>query len=224
MLALKDVSKRFASADGEVRALQDVSLTLDAGEFLTVRGPSGSGKSTLLLVAGSLLKPTTGLVTLDGVDPYSLGRDQRAGFRADRVGFVFQQFHLVGYLTVRENILSAALGAASPADENRCDELMDHFGLTGRARHRPGKLSVGEKQRTALARALLNRPKLLLADEPTGNLDHDNARVVLQAMRRFADEGGAVLLVTHDQRATDFATRRAELVAGVLTPAAAATV
>jgi ABC-type lipoprotein export system ATPase subunit len=152
-----------------------------------------------------LLRPSAGQVLLDGQDPYQLSPDQRARLRCQSVGFVFQQFHLVGYLSVRENILSASLGDSAPADSSRCDQLIEQFGLQDRAGHRPGRLSVGEKQRTALARALLNRPRLLLADEPTGNLDAGNARIVLEAMDQFAREGGSVLLVTHDERAADFA-------------------
>jgi ABC-type lipoprotein export system ATPase subunit len=213
-LELENVTKQFPGVQGPVRALQDVNLRLDPGDFVSVWGPSGSGKSTLLLVAGGLLHPTAGVVRIDAVEPYAVSADARARLRCRSIGFVFQQFHLVGYLTVRENILSASLGMGSSPDERRCDELIDLLGLSERSDHRPGKLSVGEKQRTALARALLNRPRLLLADEPTGNLDSENALRVLETLRAFAGDGGAVLLVTHDPRAAEYAHVRKELVGG----------
>jgi len=190
---------------GAVRAVDDVSLSVGSGEFVAIQGPSGCGKSTLLLAAGGLLRPDTGNVIVDGQDLYTLSPDERARFRAEHIGFVYQQFHLVPYLSVLDNVLVPSL--ASSALRGRAVELVAQFGLADRAHHVPAQLSVGERQRCALARALLNRPKLLLADEPTGNLDRENGQVVLDCLREFAGNGGAVLLVTHDNNAIGVAHR-----------------
>jgi ABC-type lipoprotein export system ATPase subunit len=195
-----------------VRALDGVSLALEPGDFVVVQGPSGCGKSTLLLAAGWLLRPDQGAVRIDGQDVYDLSPEDRSRFRAARLGFVFQQFHLVPYLDVLDNILVPTL--ALPPDAGLRDRalgLAERFGMTDRLHHVPAALSVGERQRTALARALLNRPALLLADEPTGNLDAENGRLVLEALAEFARNGGAVLLVTHDEDAGRFAQRRLRL-------------
>lgn len=202
LLQLEGLSKSYSGPKGTVNAVNQVSLTVSAGEFVAVQGPSGCGKTTLLLAAGGLLQPTGGRVLLNGQDPYALSPEQRAQFRAVNVGFVFQQFHLVPYLDVLDNILvpTLALSAHSGA-RARALELAARFGLTHRLRHLPAALSTGERQRVALARALLNIPKLLLADEPTGNLDEENGQVVLRCLAEFARDGAAVLLVTHEPRA-----------------------
>jgi len=222
MLSLANVSKRYVGAAGPVQALDGVSLELGAGSFVGVQGPSGCGKTSLLLVAGGLMRPDAGDVRIAGTDVYSLPPDRRATFRGESIGFVFQQFHLVPYLSVVDNVLAAALAthsASSAQVRERAESLIDRFGLTHRIHHVPGALSTGERQRAALARALLNEPKCLLADEPTGNLDRENAAVVLDALAEFAQSGGAVLLVTHDEHAA----RRAESVltmsAGRIEPA-----
>ena len=207
MLKASDLSKVYATATKTVRALDGVSLEADKGEFVAVRGPSGCGKTTLLLVLGGLLGPDRGRVDLDGRDPYALAPEARARFRAEHVGFVFQQFHLVPYLTVLDNVLAPSLARPAGDAADRARELVERVGLTKRADHVPAELSTGERQRAALARALLNRPDVLLADEPTGNLDPDSGRAVLQHLRAFADEGGTVVLVTHDPRAAEFAHR-----------------
>ncbi|MEC9352625.1 MAG: ABC transporter ATP-binding protein [Planctomycetota bacterium] len=215
VLAINQLGKSFPSAAGEVHAVRDVSLEVAAGELVTLRGPSGCGKSTLLMAAGGLLEPTSGSVEINGTDLYSLGQDGRAQFRAENIGFVFQQFHLIPYLDVRDNILAASLATARAEDE-RVDELLEIFGLQQRAHHVPAALSTGEKQRTAMARALLNNPKLILADEPTGNLDQDNAEALLEQLSGFSGKGGAVLLVTHDARVDDHAGRTIEISDGNL--------
>lgn len=216
MLHLENVFKKYHVRNQAVQAVDGVSLQVAAREFVAVRGPSGCGKSTLLLMAGGLLKPDSGRVLIDQADPYAMPPDRRAEFRARKVGFVFQQFHLVPYLTVLENILAPELAIGHPATTTsdsspaagvaedaaqRAVQLLDRFGLADRQHHVPEKLSSGERQRTALARALLNQPELLLADEPTGNLDHANADLVLNCLADFAAAGGSVLLVTHDDRA-----------------------
>lgn len=176
---------------------------------MAVRGPSGCGKTTVLLAAGGLLQPDSGQVRINKENPYAMSADERAAFRARTIGFVFQQFHLVPYLDVLDNIQAPALATETSQQDTRqrASELIDHFGLTQRAHHVPGELSSGERQRTALARALLNRPQLLLADEPTGNLDHESAEVVLGHLKDFTGTGGSVLLVTHDERAVPYADR-----------------
>ena len=208
------VTKTYAAKDGPVNALANVTLQIDAGQFIAVRGASGCGKSTLLLAAGGLLRPTSGTVTVAGQNVYELTSEKRAAFRAAQIGFVFQQFHLIPYLTVLDNILTASLAAPSDNAKTRCEELIERFNLSHRKNHTPGKLSTGEKQRTALARALLNEPRVLLADEPTGNLDPENADIVLESLKSFANQGGAVLLVTHDGRASDVADETKYLDAG----------
>jgi len=229
VLEIRNLSKRYAHADGPVDALVDVSLSVAAGEFVCVQGPSGCGKSTLLLAAGGLLAGDAGQVLIDGQDPYALAPDARAALRARRVGFVFQQFHLVPYLSVLDNVLSPSLALAAAPTERTCLEpveracpepverarmLIEHFGLAGRVAHKPSELSTGERQRTALARALLNKPGLILADEPTGNLDADSGRAVLEYLAEFARQGGGVLLVTHDDRAACYAKRTVKMQSG----------
>ena len=208
ILELTKITKIYRGSGGrEVRAADGLSLSLKAGDFIAVQGPSGGGKTTLMLIAGGLLAPDGGKVAVNGQDPYALSGDQRARFRAANIGFVFQQFHLVPYLNVLDNVLAPSLANGKPNARQRAEQLIAHFGLRDRAEHVPGKLSTGERQRTALARALLNQPKLLLADEPTGNLDRDNAQAVLGYLREFAEKGGAVLLVTHDDQAAKCAQR-----------------
>ena len=216
MLELHEVCKTFPGPDGEVQALARVSFSLDAGEFVTAMGPSGCGKTTLLLVAGALLSPSSGTVRIGGRDAYALPPNQRSMLRAEEIGFVFQQFHLVPYLSVLENVLVPSVAYRSQDAVARAEQLIDHFDLRERINHVPAQLSTGERQRTALARALLNRPKVLLADEPTGNLDEENSRRVLEALREFARDGGAVLMVTHESSALSYAGRVLKLQRGRL--------
>lgn len=207
MLRLDRVTKTYCNSKLKVEAIDEISLAVEAKEAVAIRGPSGSGKTTLLLVSGALLRPTGGTIRLGEVDPYELSANRRSAFRAQNIGFVFQQFHLVPYLDVLQNILAANVPGRRPDARQRARELIEHFHLEHRIHHAPAELSVGEKQRVALARALFNRPKLVLADEPTGNLDPDNAAIVLDALREYADEGGAVLMVTHDPSAAERAHR-----------------
>ncbi|MDP7289441.1 MAG: ATP-binding cassette domain-containing protein, partial [Phycisphaerae bacterium] len=174
MLDIREISKTYTTGGKNVPVLSDMSLKIAPGEFVAVQGQSGCGKSTLLLAAGGLLRPDSGQVLVSGDDPYALSSEARADFRATHVGFVFQQFHLVPYLDVLDNVLAPSMAHDSAGARDHALELIEHFGITDRIGHLPGELSTGERQRTALARALLNRPKLLLADEPTGNLDSDS--------------------------------------------------
>ena len=208
----KNLTKTY-HGQRQVTAIDNVSLQLQPGEFVAIRGASGSGKTTLLLTIGTLLKPDSGDVRLFGQSPYEMSNNERAQFRAETVGFVFQQFHLVPYLNVLDNI-RAPLLTNTKISSDEAIHWMEKFGLSERANHFASQLSSGERQRCALARALVTRPKLLLADEPTGNLDEDNANIVMQTLNEFAQSGGAVLLVTHDQRNTNLAHRTLKMVSG----------
>jgi len=211
MLELNAVHKRFSAPQGEVQGLAATSLRVRCGELVVVVGPSGAGKTTLLLAAGALLAPTGGTVRIDGTDPYRMSGEQRNALRAGMVGFVFQQFHLVPYLTARENVMLPSLAAPCPDAADRAATLLREVNLAHRAEHLPAALSTGERQRVALARALFNRPKLLLADEPTGNLDDENGARVLRHLARSAEAGCAVLIATHDARLVPMACRTVTL-------------
>ena len=214
MLEFKNISKWFEGPEAKVTGLDEVSFSISPGEFLAVRGPSGCGKTTLLLTAGGLLRPSAGQVSLDGQDPYALSSEMRSRMRASMIGFVFQQFHLIPYLTVRQNIMAPSLASPTKEAERRTQQLVSDFGLEDRAGHVPAQLSTGQRQRTALARALLNKPKIILADEPTGNLDEDNADIVFDYLSKYVSDGGCVLLVTHDVRAASHATKTLQMSQG----------
>ena len=216
MLNLQDLTKIYRTRAGDVKALDGVSLRIDQGEFIAVCGPSGSGKTTLLMMVAAMLRPSRGAVRFDDRDIYGMTGPARARFRARNVGFVFQMFHLVPYLTVLENTLLAAGVVRKNGQQARAQELLRRLGLQHRLGHRPSELSAGEKQRTAIARALLNQPKLILADEPTGNLDAENAHCVLQHLQDFQQGGGTVIVATHGPAAREFATRTIDLREGRL--------
>jgi len=207
MIELVNVSKVYRTDSREVRALDDVTLSVAPGEFVTVRGPSGSGKSTLLLTIGGMIRPTEGRVLTGSQDVYIMSARQRARLRADTIGFVFQMFYLVPYLSALENVLVPTLVGARTG-RHRATELLTRLQLADRLDHRPAELSTGERQRVALARALLNDPQIILADEPTGNLDPDNAQEVMSYLAEFHCKGGTVLVVTHDPLADQYAQRR----------------
>ena len=216
VLDVKNLGKRFRGPEGVVHALAGVSLSVAAGELVVVEGPSGCGKTTLLLAAGGLLVPDDGQVLVDSQDLYDRSPDERARFRAAKIGFVFQQFHLIPYLSVLDNVLAPCLAMPQPDATDRAKELIARFRLINRLHHVPAQLSTGERQRTALARALLNHPKLLLADEPTGNLDGENAELVVAYLAEFVRSGGAVLLATHDSHTVQYAQKTLHLRNGKL--------
>jgi ABC-type lipoprotein export system ATPase subunit len=218
MIQLSNVSKHFQRSDQTVRALDNLTLSIDQGEFVAVRGASGCGKSTLLSLIGGLALPTSGTVSVLEQEISSMNSADRANFRATHVGFVFQMFHLLPYLNVMENVLVAARPTHQEEDQQKATELLEQFSLQDRLWHRPAQLSAGECQRVAMARALLAQPGLLLADEPTGNLDPGNSVTVLQLMQQFHEQGGTILLVTHDEQAAGFAARSIVLEAGQLVP------
>lgn len=217
VLQLKGVAKTYHRGDEQMRVLVDFDFTLDAGEFVVVTGPSGAGKSTLLHVAGGLDAPDTGTVAVAGRDIWAMSSRARAAFRRRNLGFVFQFFNLVPMLTAVENVsLPLVLDGipARPADA-RAEELLDRVGLADRARHRPAELSGGQMQRVAVARALVARPSIILADEPTGNLDSHSSTEILDLLRSLSDEdGAAVVMVTHDQAAARYGSRELHLVDG----------
>jgi putative ABC transport system ATP-binding protein len=200
-LVCTDLRKTYRGGDGGVSALDGVSCALDPGDFCVVCGPSGCGKTTLLLTLGGLLAPDSGTVRIGDIDLYKLAPDDRSRMRAHTIGFVFQQFHLIPYLSVLENVLAPSIALRRDDVEDRARDLIARFNLRGRIDHLPSELSTGERQRTALARALVNNPALILADEPTGNLDPDNGEEVLAALDDFSHAGGTVLMVTHNPEA-----------------------
>jgi putative ABC transport system ATP-binding protein len=213
LLQISGLEKCYPTRWGEeVPALRGIDLTIRRGDFVALRGPSGCGKTTMLLCAGALLRPSAGVILIDGCDPYALSAPGRSAFRAANVGFVFQNFHLVPYLTVLENVMLCGLAGAPRAGlDAHARSLLDELGLARRLRHRPSELSIGEQQRVALVRAIAGGAKLILADEPTGNLDADNGRILLDHLARFAGNGGAVLMVTHEQAASDRAFTRLDM-------------
>lgn len=198
VIRLENATKTYDGPDGPVTALAATNLTVNTGEFVSVTGPSGCGKTTLLMVVGGMLRPNSGLVDVAGEEPYRLAASQRAGWRARTVGFIFQMFHLVPYLSVLDNVL---LGPRLANDERaRAGELLARLGLAERQAHKPAELSAGEKQRTAIARALLRRPRLLLADEPTGNLDTETGQDIMDLLRKLNETSRlTIVLVTHDE-------------------------
>ena len=207
ILAMKNLCKNYQLGTVEVQALRNINLIINEGEYVAIMGPSGSGKSTLLNMIGCLDRPSSGKYHLGGQDVSKLDDDNLSLIRGARIGFVFQQFHLIPYLSLRDNILTAALTDPSAPAQTRADTLMAEYGLQARAHHLPAALSIGERQRTALARAMLNEPQVILADEPTGNLDPDNSAGVLESLSRFADSGGVVLMVTHNPDNAGYASR-----------------
>jgi putative ABC transport system ATP-binding protein len=218
MIELRDIQRIFRVGEETVHALRDVDLTFEPGEYVSLMGPSGSGKSTLLNVIGLLDRPSGGIYRLDGIDTTSLDDAQQAQVRRDKIGFVFQSFHLVPRLTAAENIeLPMVLGGIEPAERRqRVSEVMAKLGLTERADHRPNQLSGGQRQRVAIARATIMRPGILLADEPTGNLDQASGRQVVETLEAMNADGLTLIVVTHDPAIGERARRRLHMVDGLV--------
>jgi len=215
-LELRGVSRTYERGGETVHALQAVDFTVEAGEFVAVVGPSGSGKSTMLNTLGLLDTPTAGSVLLDGEAVSELDDETRTDRRKEYIGFVFQDFYLIPTLSATENVLLPTVYDADRSAGGRAERLLDRVGLGDRLDHRPTELSGGQKQRVAIARSLVNEPAVLLADEPTGNLDTGTGRQVLAEFDRVCADGVAVVAVTHDDLVTEYAHRTVELVDGRL--------
>ncbi len=216
VIHLHNLTKRYRGRRGDIIALGDVNLCVPEGEFLTIRGPSGSGKSTLLLTIAGMIHPTDGKTVVNSTDIYAVSGRQRARFRAENIGFVFQMFHLVPYLSVLDNVALPTVLLPGRIRSHEARELLASFGMSERLTHKPAELSTGERQRTAVARALVNHPRLLLADEPTGNLDPDNSAQIFEYLADFHHQGGTVVVVTHDPLVERYAQRTVSLAAGRL--------
>lgn len=225
MYKLESVTKTYARRGQTVTALDNASLEIADGEFLAVVGPSGSGKTTLLSLLGGMLAPTSGEVVLDGQSLYGLSVKERTALRGETIGFVFQSFNLIPWLTARENVqIPLVLAGRSDEQQRKCAlELLDRVGLADRVDHRPSELSQGQQQRVALARTLANDPQVILADEPTGNLDSETRRQVMDYLTEFHKDGRTIVMVTHDPATAAFANRTLRLVDGVAADVAAVT-
>ena len=216
MIELQNVCRTFTVGDQQVTALRDVNLRLDAGEYLSIMGPSGSGKSTMLNMLGLLDRPTSGTYLLDGGNVTDLNDEQQARVRREKIGFVFQSFHLVPRLTAAQNVDLPLILAGVPAEvrKARVQVLMRNYGLSDRADHKPDQLSGGQRQRVAIARATVMNPTVLLADEPTGNLDRTTGWEVLKLLEGLLEQGITLVVVTHDAEIGARARRQIHMLDG----------
>ena len=211
LLEIKNVSKIY----GPLKALDNVNLTVENGEWLAIMGPSGSGKSTMMNIIGCMDKPSLGEVILDGVDIAKESGKKLTEIRRDKIGLMFQQFHLVNYLTAVENVMVSQYYHSMP-DEKEALEALERVGLKDRAKHLPSQLSGGEQQRVCIARALINHPEIILADEPTGNLDEANENIVIDIFKQLHRQGTTLIVVTHDPEVAEVAQRTVVLEHGRL--------
>jgi putative ABC transport system ATP-binding protein len=213
LIQLRNVSKIYHLGDTEVRALDDVSLSIEAGEFIAIIGPSGSGKSTLMHILGCLDTPGSGTVTIDGVTLTRASASQLPRLRNEKIGFVFQFFNLLPKLSVLQNVELPMIYAGVPARQRaaRAREALAAVGLADRMKHRPGQLSGGQAQRGAIARALVNNPRIILADEPTGNLDTQTGGAILELFQQLHRQGRTIAIVTHDPQIAGIARRQIEI-------------
>ncbi|MDR3114922.1 MAG: ABC transporter ATP-binding protein [Treponema sp.] len=202
ILELQDISKTY----GTLKALQHINLRVKQGEWLAIMGPSGSGKTTMMNIIGCMDKPSSGQVMLDGIRISRESAKNLTALRRDKIGLIFQQFHLVNYLSALENVMVAQYYHSMP-DEKEALEALERVGLKERAKHLPGQLSGGEQQRVCIARALINYPALILADEPTGNLDEANEQIVIDIFKQLHAEGSTIIVVTHDPEVAEDAQR-----------------
>ncbi len=214
----ENLAKQYGSGDAAVLAIRDMSFQIEEGEFVAVMGDSGAGKSTLLSVIGAMNAPTSGSFKVDDIDVYRLGQEQRADFRREFLGFVFQSFHLVPYLTVAENVMLPLVTVKSRSSAKRASaiESLSRVGLKDKADRLPNQLSGGEKERAAIARAVVNRPPLLLADEPTGTRDRRTSKESTQRTRQSNEGGSTIIMVTHNHECAGYAGRILEVADGRL--------
>jgi putative ABC transport system ATP-binding protein len=210
VISLSGVTREYVGHAGVVRALDHAAFTIVAGEWVAITGPSGSGKSTLVNLIGCLDHPTSGELKIDGVDVATMSATELDRFRADKIGFIFQQFHLIPYLSALENIMLAQY-FHSMTDEAEARAALERVGLGQRAEHLPSELSGGEQQRVCIARALINNPPILLADEPTGNLDAANQKIVAELLQDLHSHGHTIVMVTHDPEMAALAQRKIAL-------------
>jgi putative ABC transport system ATP-binding protein len=213
MVELRDVCRNYRVGDQTVHALDHVDLDVEAGDYMSIMGPSGSGKSTLLNILGLLDRPSSGVYRLEGADVATLDDDELARLRQQRIGFIFQSFHLIARLDALENVeLPMILAGTAPGERrDRAQRMLESVGLGGRAHHRPDQLSGGERQRVAIARAMVMQPAVLLADEPTGNLDSKSGQEIIELVEKLNGDGVGLLVVTHDPEIGRRATRHLEL-------------
>jgi len=218
LLKMEAVSKNYHVRSSNVAALRRADVHITAGDYVSMVGPSGSGKSTLLLMLGGMLSPSEGKVLFDGTSLYDLTPDKRAELRRRKIGFVFQTFNLVPYLTAAENVQVPLFlaGADEAAQKSKATELLERVGIGDRLEHKPSELSVGQQQRVALARVLANDPEVILADEPTGNLDPETSEHIIAFLDEVNREGRTIVMVTHDPRAAQRAKRTLRLVDGAI--------
>lgn len=205
----ENLSKQYGSGDAVVMAIHNMDFTVESGEFVSIMGESGSGKSTLLSIVGAMNPPSSGKFVVDGIDVYRLGSEKRTDFRREFIGFVFQSFHLVPYLTVVENVMLplTTVKASKKRKRVRAEAALNQVGLTGKEQRLPSQISGGEKERVAVARAIVNDPPVLLADEPTGNLDSKTTHEIMGLLQRLNQEGTTILMVTHSQDCAAYAER-----------------
>ena len=223
MFLLSGISKIYTMGEETIRALDNVDLTIENGDFIAIVGPSGSGKSTLMHILGFMDKPTSGSIHFDGRDVSDLKKSDQADIRSSKIGFVFQAFNLLPRLSVFDNVkLPYAYYRGTPRDpRGMVVEALEKVGMEHRNQHRPSQLSGGEKQRVAIARALANDPRLILADEPTGNLDSKNATNILELFVKLNEAGHTIIIVTHDRNVAAYARRRVAVFDGRLNEAPA---
>ena len=212
------ISKQYGKGDAAVSALKEVSFTIDKGEFVAVMGESGSGKSTLLSILGTLNSPTSGKLMVDDVDVYALGKDARADFRRESIGFVFQNFNLIPYLTLTENVMLplATVTGKSAKKRTMAFEALKRVGLSEKGGRLPSQISGGEQERVAIARAIVGRPPIILADEPTGNLDSKTGKEIMGIVNTLNGEGMTIVMVTHNPDYAAYANRVLRVADGVL--------
>ncbi len=216
LIEIHDISKNYQSGDTSINAIKNMNFYIDDGEFITIMGQSGSGKSTLLSVLGALNHPSYGKVLIDSMDLYNLSTEQRADFRSEYIGFIFQSFQLVPYLTVIENveIPMAVTGIKKKNQREMAMDVLRIVGLEQKSDRLPDQLSGGEQERVAIARAIVNKPPLILADEPTGNLDSNTATGIMELLKSLNKDGHTIIMVTHNQKMSEYASRTINIVDG----------
>jgi len=208
-IVAKNLVKQYENGDATVSAISDISFQIESGEFIGIMGESGAGKSTLLSIMGAMNAPTSGNFMVDEIDVYSLRQEQRADFRREFLGFVFQSFHLLSYLTVAENVMLPLTTVKASRKQKRAmaEEALNNVGLNDKANRLPSRISGGEKERVAIARAIVNEPPVLLADEPTGNLDNKTKHKIMELLQKLNTRGVTIVMVTHSLQCAKYAQR-----------------